>query len=212
MKRILAALCIAVATALPASCLASGFGWHAFIVKWDELQDLKKREIENAYEVMGEQRKNAALQLHFQQLIDNRIITQFCANTADSYEVTPRLQEHFSTAFIEWGTAYQRKRGVQKSIFELFKSPPLFVQVSSDAKYARRRDLWFVVEPSMIQAYQRELNALNMTTDVPYEFRGLSKYMEAVLLLAANDHYQRENVALNFGLTMQSAVFFCGYD
>ena len=203
-------ICIALLS-LPAASFSSGFGWRASIVRWDDLRAVRDNGLKQSTDLIAEQPSSEKLKLHFQIQLDNEINGKFCLPTdPDGYRVTPRQFEFFPKDFLSWAAETQRGRGIKNSIFFLFQRPPMFVKISSDSKYEKRRDLWFVIEPESIAGYLAEVKEFNSSVKAPTNYTFLARYLEGVLLLTDSDRYPEQAAA--YGEQGRSALFLCGYD
>ena len=208
MKKILLATIFLLS--LPVESFSSGFGWRASVVPWENLRTIRENGVSQAAELIKEQPSSEKLKLHFQIQLDNEINSRFCHPLErDGYQVTPRHAEFFPKNFLSWAAETQKKRGINSSFFLLFQQPPMFVKLSSDKKYEKRRDLWFVIEPQAIASYLAEVKDFNAKVKIPSDDLHLARYLEGVLLIADNDRFPGSNAEGGSG---RSALFLCGHD
>jgi len=203
---LLSAMCIGT------NAHASGFGWYACSVEWNDFSETLTGIREEAHELLGEAdtpRLRAYLQLNADsQVVDN------CDGTSE----TPNSAEFYSLDLAQYALSKQNQRGIKKSYFSYFLNPPDVIVIQKRDQRDRIDPIYFVLSPDETKAFLREVADLNKN-EHPRRYKSLLLHLEAVLMKAVNDNWDFfsgrgeniDSVSKEYGNGEQGMIFY-GHD
>ncbi|HSD16720.1 MAG TPA: hypothetical protein VLC71_05585 [Thermomonas sp.] len=208
MRLLLASLLLAVGL-LPNTSRADGFGWYVCSVEWrDLMEDVEGLRVEATGLLASANTR--ALRAHLQLNIDSAIVNHCHERGADQ---SPAATSFYAIDTVEYALSAQQAHGVNDSFFRFFAQPPEVVGIDPGRTRPLIDPYYFVLSPEQVEAFQRELVALNEREHPDDMARMQLKHMQAMMLMTMHDHWGETSskAAGEYGNGRRGLIFY-GHD